>query len=221
MSVSTETDRFKTLEAELFTAVISDTLDRFGYRDQAMDATIRPALDGAVVAGRAHTILSSDVYTIPDDPYTNEIAAIDSLKPNDILVGATNKSTRTCLWGELLSTAARARGARGAVLDGYTRDIRRIEAMAFPVFATGFRPVDSKGRGLVIAYGEPIICGGVLIHEGDLVFADRDGVVVVPQNIEEQVIAAAYEKVAGEDRARLDLERGDYLRDVYDRYGVL
>jgi 4-hydroxy-4-methyl-2-oxoglutarate aldolase len=212
---------FESLQAELYTAVISDILDGLGYRDQAMDATIRPVFPSAVVAGRAHTVLSSDIYALPPDPYSMEIKAIDSLKPNDVLVAATNRSTRTCFWGELLSTAARARGARGAIVDGHVRDARKIEQMGFPVFATGMRPVDSHGRGLVVSFGEPVICGNVLVHLGDLVFGDFDGIVVIPRDIEETVIERARLKVAGENRARTDLERGDFLRDVYDRYGVL
>jgi 4-hydroxy-4-methyl-2-oxoglutarate aldolase len=212
---------FQTLETELYSAVISDVLDALGYRDQVMEATIRPVYPGAVVVGRAHTLLSTDVYAMPADRYSTEIRAIDSLGPGDVVVAATNRSTRTCLWGELLSTAARARGARGAIIDGHTRDVGRIERMGFPVFATGMRPVDSAGRGLVIAFGEPVMCGGVIVHPGDLVFGDVDGIVVIPSAVEEEAIERAREKVAGENRAREDLERGDFLRDVYDRYGVL
>jgi regulator of RNase E activity RraA len=220
-SASGEAQLFETLQTELYSAVISDVLDALGYREQAMDATIRPVYPGAIAVGRAHTVLSTDVYSLPADPYNMEIRAIDSLGPNDVLVAATNHSTRTCFWGELLSTAARARGARGAILDGYTRDVRRIAEMGFPVFATGMRPVDSRGRGLVVSFGDPVLCGGVIVNPGEIVFADADGIVVIPRAVEDEAIAKAREKVAGENRAREDLERGDFLRDVYDRYGVL
>ena len=221
MGVSDETRLFEELRRDLYSAVLSDVLDRLGYRDQAMDATIRPVYPGAVVVGRAHTVLSTDVYSMPKDPYSTEIAAVDSLKPNDVLIAATNHSTRTCFWGELLSTASRARGARGAIVDGHVRDVRRIEQMDFPVFATGMRPIDSLGRGLVVSYGEPVICGGVLVNPGDLVFGDVDGIVVIPSAIAEEAIARAREKASSENQARHDLERGDLLRTVYDRYGVL
>ncbi|MBA2470662.1 MAG: RraA family protein, partial [Chloroflexia bacterium] len=159
---------FDQLAAELYTAVISDVLDGLGYREQAMTADIRPVYAGARLIGRAHTVLSSDIYHLPaSDPYGMEIAAIDSVPPNGVVVGVTNNSTRTCLWGELLSTATRARGGRGAVLDGYTRDVSMIERMGFPVFSTGMRPVDSMGRGTIVSYGEPVMCGGVLVHEGE------------------------------------------------------
>ena len=220
-AVSVETELFDALKHELYTAVISDVLDGLGYRNQAMDTTLRPVYASAVVVGRAHTVLSTDVYAIPTDPYTAEIAAIDSLQPNDVLVAATNHSQRTCFWGELLSTAARARGARGAVVDGHVRDVRQITAMQFPVFATGMRPVDSLGRGLVIQHQQPVTCGGVLVRPGDIVFGDVDGLVVIPREVEQEAIARAREKVAGENRVRQELERGDRLRDVFDRYGIL
>ena len=91
----------------------------------------------------------------------------------------------------------------------------------FPVFATGLRPIDSAGRGLVVAHGTPIVCGGVLVHPGDIVFGDLDGLVVIPQAVEKEAIERAKVKAAGENQARNDLERGDLLRDVYDRYGIL
>jgi len=216
-----DTELFDFMQRDLYVSVVSDVLDSLGYRAQAMDATIRPIYKDAIVVGRAHTALSTDVYEMPSDAYSAEIAAIDSLKPNDVLVAATNRSTRTCFWGELLSTTARARGARGAIIDGHVRDVRRIEQMQFPVFATGLRPVDSAGRGLVVVHGTPVVCGGVIVHPGDIVFGDSDGLVVIPQAVEREAIERAKAKVAGEDRARQDLERGDLLRDVYDRYGIL
>src|SRR3954469_17524793 len=217
----TDTELFDFMGRELYVSVVSDVLDSLGYREQAMDATIRPIYREAVVVGRAHTVLSTDVYQLPEDPYSAEIAAIDSLQSGDVLVAATNRSTRTCFWGELLSTTARARGCRGAVIEGHVRDVLKIEQMAFPIFATGLRPVNSAGRGLVVAHGVPVECGGVLVRPGDIVFGDYDGLVVIPREVEEEAIRRAQEKVIGENKAREDLARGDLLRDVYDRYGVL
>ncbi len=213
---------FDRLAEELYTAVISDVLDSLGYREGAMTADIRPVYTGARLIGRAHTVLSSDTYHLPaSDPYGLEIAAIDSTPPNAVVVGATNKSIRTCMWGELLSTATRARGGRGAVLDGHTRDVAMIERMEFPVFSTGMRPVDSMGRGTIVSYGDPVICGGVLVHEGDIVFADVDGVVVIPRAVEEEAIRLAREKVAGENAMRDWLAEGKTLREAFDHFGFL
>lgn len=216
-----EAAAFDRLEEELYTAVVSDVLDQLGYRDQAMSADIRPVWAGARLVGRAHTVLSTDVYALPAAPYEMEIRAIDSVPANHVLVAATNKSTRTCLWGELLSTATRVRGGRGAVIDGHTRDVAKIMNMAFPVFASGIRPVDSAGRGKIIAYGEPVVCGGVLVHEGEIVIADIDGIVVIPRAVEAEAIAQARAKVASENEMRAFLAQGATLREAYDRFGIL
>lgn len=221
MSESRDRELYDLFERELYVSVVSDILDSLGYRQQAMDATLRPIYPGAIVIGRAHTVLSHDVYEAPARPYDAEIAAIDSLQPGDVLIASTGRSTRTCFWGDLLSTASRARGARGAIIDGHVRDVRRIEQMGFPVFATGIRPVDSNGRGAVIGHGMPVNCGGVIVNPGDIIFGDVDGVVAIPRQIADEVVARARAKVSGENNTRADLERGDYLRDVFARYGVL
>jgi len=221
MQFKDDKELFDSMEKNLYSSVISDVVDKLGYRKQAMRADINPMWPGAVVAGRAHTCLSVDVYETKENHYAMEIEAVDTLKPNDVLVGGTNKSTETALWGELLSTASRARGARGAIVDGYTRDIVRIAEMQFPMFATGTRPLDSMGRSLVIEYGKPVMCGDVMVNEGDIVFADIDGVIVIPQAIEKEAIEAAFEKASAEDTVRDELLKGALLGDVYKKYGVL
>jgi regulator of RNase E activity RraA len=205
----------------LYSAVLSDVLDSLGLRGQAMAARIRPVWADATVVGRAHTALTVDVFELRPDPYRLEIEAVDSLKPGDVLVAATGPSTRTCFWGELLSTAARLRGARGAVVDGYVRDVRKISEMRWPVFATGMSPVDSAGRSMVVEYGTPVECGGVPVREGDIVFGDVDGLVVVPREAEREAIEKALAKVEGENRTRAALEAGMTLTQVYEKYGVL
>jgi regulator of RNase E activity RraA len=217
----TEDELLAIVRDRLYTAVISDVLDHQGLLDQAMNARIRPIDPQMKLVGRAHTVLSADVYQRPQEPYVTEIAAVDALKPGDVTVAVTNGSQRTCLWGELLSTAARARGATGCLIDGHTRDVHRIVAMQFPVFCTGFRPVDSSFRSIVIDHGCPVLCGDVLVHPGDIIVGDVDGVVVIPRGRLQATVEAALAKVEGENASRRMLEEGYLLRDVYDRYGVL
>lgn len=216
-----EQEMFDTMRDKLKAAVISDILDRLGAREQAMRADIRPVYQRAIVIGRAYTVLTANIFQIIDDPYKREIEAVDSLKSNDVMVVCTNRSTRTCFWGELLSTAARARGARGIVIDGYTRDVAQIIAMQFPTFAAGMSVVDSAGRSIVVDHGCPVNCGDVLVNTGDIVFGDIDGVVVIPKELEKEVIPLALEKVGKEDLTRNELLKGAMLKDVYDKYGVL
>jgi regulator of RNase E activity RraA len=125
------------------------------------------------------------------------------------------------LWGELLSTAARAHGAVGVVLDGLTRDAAKIMDLDFSVFAAGFSPLDSKGRLETVSHGQPIRIGDCVVRPGDLVFGDVDGVVVVPQELADEALKRALEKVSGENRVREELARGRSARDVFAEYGIL
>jgi 4-hydroxy-4-methyl-2-oxoglutarate aldolase len=209
------------VEKNLYTAVVSDSMDQLGYRHQAMREYLRPVYSACKVAGWARTISCSDLYHIPPDPYAIEIEAVDSLLPGEVAVVGTQKSIRNAPWGELLSTASRARGARGAIVDGLVRDVQKIEELGFPVFATGIKPVDSMGRGIVTTYNVPVECGEVLVNPGDFVFADFDGVVVVPHAVVNEVIELASDKVKRENSSRAELMKGAYLRDVYKKYGVL
>lgn len=221
VSFKDEKEMFDVMQEKLKAAVISDILDQLGAREQAMRAGIGPVYPGAIVAGRAYNVITSDIFELVDDPYRGEIEAVDSLKPNDVLVVCTNRSIRTCFWGELLSTAARARGARGAVIDGYTRDVEQIEAMKFPTFAIGTRIVDSAGRSIVVGHGCPINCGDVLVKPGDIIFGDRDGVVVIPRELEDRVIPLALEKIGRENLVRNELLKGALFRDAYAKYKTL
>jgi regulator of RNase E activity RraA len=206
---------------KLYTAVVSDALDQIGVRNQAMREYLRPVFPCPVFSGWARTIACSDIYHVPDDPYAMEIEAIDSILPGEVVVVSTQQSKRNAPWGELLSTAAKARGARGAVVDGLVRDIRKIEELGFPVLAAGIKPVDSMGRGTVTAYNVPVECGEVLVNAGDFVFADLDGVVVIPRANVKEVLHMALNKASRENSSRAELMGGAYLRDVYRKYGVL
>ena len=218
-----DSDFLKEIRTRLYVAVVSDVLDSLGYTDQAMSSHIRPLDDSLVLAGFARTGLWQDIYHVAkgENPYELEIALIDDLRNDEVPVFACGASGRIAPWGELLSTASHARGAAGCVTDGLTRDVRAIRQLKFPVFHGGIGPLDSKGRGKTSQIDVPVVCAGVRVEPGDLIFGDADGVVAIPQAIEQQVLARAFEKVTGEDKTRQDLANGVKLRDVFKRYGVL
>ena len=128
---------------------------------------------------------------------------------------------RASYWGELLATAARYRGARGIVADAYTRDTLKLIEMDFPTFVAGVLAHDSLGRIDVDAVGIDVECGGVIVHPGDLILGDYDGVVVIPAQVAHEAIAAAEEKVSGEDRVRVKLEEGMPVWEAFRTYGVI
>ncbi|WP_221564570.1 RraA family protein [Alkalihalobacillus sp. TS-13] len=212
---------FQLMKEKLYAAVICDTLDDLDFRNQAMREDIRPLENDTVLVGKAKTVLAADVYHEYQNPYEQEINAIDSIKEDEVVVAGTNHSVRNGLWGELLSTASKMRGARGAVIDGLIRDTKKILELGFPVYCTGFKPVDSKGRGVVIDYDCPVEVGGVLVHPNDVIFGDRDGVVVIPKAVFQETVERALDKVNSENQTRNELLEGKLLKDVYDKYGVL
>jgi len=212
--------------ARLYTAVVSDILDGLGHRDHTLDPAIRllgGAADaaGVVVAGWANPFLVAETGEIPAEPYAGEIAALDDLVPGEVVLVAAGGSARAACWGELFSTAARARGARGTVIDGYCRDQRRIMGMGYPVWCRGGLPLDCKRRTAVTAWRRPAVVGGLLVQPGDLVVADVDGVVVVPAGLAPEVVQRAAQKAEKENGLRDALAQGSTLRDAYDRFGVL
>jgi 4-hydroxy-4-methyl-2-oxoglutarate aldolase len=223
LEFSNESERFAWIRQHLYVAAVCDVLDSLGARDQAMHQRLRPLdPDNCGIIGRARTFRWMDTDYVPEkDPYDLEIAAMDSLRPGDVAVHSTDPAGTNAPWGELMSTVAKRNGATGCICDSNIRDCRRIIAMKFPVFYAGIRPLDSLGRGKVMAYDVPVRCAGVLVHPGELVIADFDGVVVVPRALEAKVLALAYEKVTKENHSRRDLLQGDTLRAVFDRYGVL
>jgi len=208
----------------LSAAVLSDVMDSLGLRDRAMRPFVRPLDESLVLVGRARTGLYMPVYEARegDNPYEVEIALVDDLKPGEVAVLACGGPTeRIAPWGELLSTASRARGSAGCVTDGLVRDVRQIRAMQFPVFHGGIGPLDTKGRGRMMARDIPVECGGVHVVSGDIVFGDADGVVVIPKGHADEVVARAQEKVLGEDNTRAELERGRLLAEVFEKYRIL
>jgi 4-hydroxy-4-methyl-2-oxoglutarate aldolase len=209
--------------ARLATALLSDVLDGMGRRAQTLPPRIRPLDEAAVLAGWARTALFMDVHEVaPDEnPYAQAIALIDDLRPDDIPVFACGTSGRIAAWGELLSTAARARGAAGAVMDGLVRDVRAIRSMGFPVFHGGIGPLDSKGRGKVMQCDVTIACAGVEVRPGDFIFGDADGVIVVPRAIAAEAVGRALAKRAGEEETLAALQAGEKLATVFARTGIL
>jgi regulator of RNase E activity RraA len=209
----------------LYVAVVCDILDEMGYRNQAMHQRLRPLLPdirNCGFIGRAKTLKWKEVNSVDEaNPYGLEIEAMDSLMEGDVVVHSTDHNGTNAPWGELMSTIAKRKGVAGCVCDSQIRDCIKIIDMGFPVYYAGIRPLDSKGRGLVIDYDVPVQCGGVLVNPGDLIFADFDGIVVIPKMLENEVIGKAKEKVLAENLSRKELLNGKTLSEVFDKYKAL
>jgi len=210
--------------SNLSAPLLSDVMDSLGLMQQAMKPFVRPLNDDDVLIGRARTGLYMPIYTVTpgENPYEVEIDLVDDLRPGEVPVLACDGPTdRIAPWGELLATASQARGAAGCITDGLVRDIKQIRAMHFPVFHGGIGPLDTKGRARMMERDIPVDCAGVRVRSGDIVFGDADGVVVIPSERAEEVIAKALEKAKGEDTTREELRQGKLLAEVFARHGIL
>lgn len=214
------------IRSTLYAAVVCDALDQAGHPNQSPRVPL-PRWTGhmsersSLLVGRCKTTLWADMAHRDPQPYALELEAVDACNVDDVLIAAASGSMRSGIWGELLTTAATNRGCVGAIIDGAIRDVDKISAMNFPVHARGTCLYDSLNRQRVIDVDVPVEIDGVAFHPGDLVFADRDGVVVVPRKVESEVLELAFAKVGGENKVRDAIRNGMSAVAAYEMFGVL
>lgn len=209
------------MRQSLYSAVVCDALDAAGFPRQSPRVALKPMTVVPTLVGRCKTTLWADMAHADPKPYELELAAVDGCKPDDVLIAAAAGSSRSGIWGELLTTAARNQGCVGALVDGMVRDLARMRAMQFPVYARGSCIYDSKDRQRVIDIDVPVEIDGVRFCPGDLVIADEDGIVVVPRSVEETVIRQAWQKVSAENQVRAAIQAGMKAAEAFRVYGVL
>ena len=209
------------MRESLYAAVVADALDGLGYRNQSPRVCLRPYCGDSLLVGRCKTTLWADMYHEDPRPYELELRAVDDCRPDDVIIAAAGGSCHSALWGELLSTAASNSGCIGAIVDGAIRDVAKMRQMGFPVFARQTSVYDSQDRQRVIDIDVPVEIAGVRFCPGELVFADADGIVVVPQEVEQQAIERAWQKVHDENRTRDAIRGGMKATEAYQKYGVL
>lgn len=220
---------FALARRELFTAVVGDAMDKLNLRRQFLPPYVRPLRRNMVAVGRAMTVLEADWFEesvtgsanpLSAKPFGLMLEALDDLKTHEIYV-CTGSSPSYALWGELMSIRAQRCGAAGAVLDGYSRDTHGILALDFPTFSRGSFAQDQAVRGKVVDFRIPLEMAGTRIEPGDILFADLDGVCVVPRRAECDVFHAAFEKARGEKTVRKALEEGMTAQEAFASYGIL
>ncbi|MEY8351833.1 RraA family protein [Lachnospiraceae bacterium 54-53] len=215
-----ENEKFALMKEKLYTPVVGDILDGMGYYHQFLPQDIRPLRDDMKLAGKAMTVLMIDVFGPQKKPFGYLTEALDQLEENEIYLAAGG-SRRCAYWGELLTAAARTRKAAGAVVNGWHRDTPQVLEQNWPVFSTGCYAQDSSVRTQVVDYRCDIEIGQAAVHDGDLVFGDVDGVLIIPGHLADEVIEKALEKAAGEKVVRKAIEGGMSATAAFARYGIL
>lgn len=215
-----DSELFYVILTHLFTPVLGDILDREGRWHQFLPQPIKPVAPTHRLVGRAFPVRIADVTGPQTKPFGRLTEALDAIQPGEVYL-ATGGSMNCAAWGEILTATARTRGGAGAVIDGFHRDTPRVIEQNWPVFSRGSFAQDAGVRSSVMDFRCTVEIGGVLVEPGDLVFADIDGVLVIPRSIEDRVIQQALEKVAGEKIVRSEIESGSTSTAVFDRYGIL
>lgn len=215
-----DAERFELIRTRLYTPVVGDCLDLLGRRHQFLPPAIQGVTTDMVVVGRVMPVVIADVFARPTKPFGLLTEALDQLQPEEVYV-ACNGQLPTAAWGEILTATAKQRGAAGAVIDGYHRDTRQVLAQDWPVFSRGGYAQDAGIRKVVTDYRCTVEIGQVTLEPGDLLFGDRDGVLVVPQDVEDEVLERALVKASGENDVRAAIEAGMSSTDAFRRFGIL
>jgi len=168
MEFTNEIEMFEFMEKNFYAGALSDILDKMGYPECTVSpyASIRPLFPQAVCAGRVRTLLNAPVKTGKENPFNLAIELLDNLKPGEVAVCSSDRLLETGIMGELSATNMRKHGGRGCIVDGYTRDGRKIIQHRFPTFARGTSPINTIERVAVVEYDCPVICGGRRVVSG-------------------------------------------------------
>ena len=177
---------------EVATASVADAVDKLAGKRGYMDSEIKPRINERRIAGPAVTVLEGP--TTEFLPPQHALDLIDSAAAGSVVVIGINGEANVAVWGGLMSAGAHIRGLEAAILDGGARDIAEIRRdYDFPVFSRSVSPGTTLGRFKTLASNVPVICGGIEVNPGDIIVADIDGVVVVPQALAAEVLKMAQE----------------------------
>jgi 4-hydroxy-4-methyl-2-oxoglutarate aldolase len=225
---SADQELFLRVRRELYVAVVGDALDQMGLRRQFLHPSLKPIENAMIIVGRAMPVLEADFVgeTCPGHSQISTRAfgrmfeALDDLKAGEIYI-CSGSSHRYALWGGLMSTRAQQCGAAGAVVHGYHRDTSDVLRSGFPLASFGSYAQDQGPRGKVVDWRIPIEVDDVLVRPGDVIYGDRDGVLVVPAEAADEAFDRAFTKATAENKVLDALRNGMRAADAFQQFGVM
>lgn len=215
-----EKDRvlFDNLKSQLNSSMLSDLLDDLGY--SSVISGLKPNLSGAKIFGRAKTLKLRKLKEGEDfRGIYDALQSYHTIVPNDVII-VENEINDYAYFGELNANLAIRSGATGAVIGGVTRDSADVEKLGFPVFSSGYKCIDVRGRATLEGINVPINIEDVSVLPGDLVFADNEGVVIIPKEVEDKLLKLAIETCMKEKSVLLDIAKGISVDELVERNGA-
>lgn len=204
---------------KLYGGTISDVLDGMGYKNQVLPKELTGLTSDAKFCGNALTVVGkqTNIYD-PDIIFLPILEMLGSVKKNDVVITQPNDNTCSHL-GELSATTIKARGGNGAVIYGGVRDVDYIHKLGLPVYKLYTTPKDVMGRWLLTEYNVSIKIENVTINPCDFVFADKDGVIIIPKDIVKAVLLKSEQLESTENHVREDVIKGVHPVEAYKKYG--
>lgn len=215
-----DAELFRLMKDELYTPVIGDILDQLKCFHQILPPQIQTLATQHRVAGRVMPALMNDIFGPQKEPFGKLTEALDQVHVDEVVI-ITGGNMRCAYWGEILTATVKAKGANGAVIDGYHRDTPKVLEQEFPVFSRGRFAQDSSCRSKLIDFRCTIEICGVTIQNSDIVFGDVDGVVIIPAKHIEEVVTKSLDKARGEKMVRKEIDNGMSSTDAFSKYGIL
>ncbi|GBU10065.1 demethylmenaquinone methyltransferase [Gammaproteobacteria bacterium] len=224
----TDDELFASAKKELMVALVGDVLDVMGFKHQFLSQSLKPLNSASIIIGRAMPVLEADYYNfrtsgnnpLSEKPFGLMFEALDDLKKDEVYI-CSGASHNYALWGGMMSTRAKHLGAAGAVVHGYHRDTNEIERINFPVASFGSYAQDQGQRGKVIDWRIPIEVDNIQVMPGDIIYGDRDGILVIPQKLANEAFTGAFEKARGEKKVIKALQLGMSSVEAYKKFGIM
>jgi len=205
---------------KLYLPAVTDVLDKMGYTNQWLGKNLKPIGPVVTIAGEALTVkYAHSLSNSIEDSIEGDTTMLEKIRNNNVIVVDNGGNEMTGLWGGMSALIAKKRGAEGLVIDGGVRDTSYIIEQGLPIYARFTSPLDSLGRFKIVNTNVPICINNIIIHPGDIIMGDYDGVLSIPRDIAQEVLLKVEDLVENEIKIRNALQSGMLPKEAGEKYG--